>query len=604
MKKLTNTILPFLVFAIVAFLYLAFTSQDLFFVVQSQDIFVYDIFHFNLIAEMPGFVPVYVGSFLTQFAYYPIYGILIFVFLLTGLAVLIAWAFKIPQHSYALTLIPSLLILLYILRWDYGIFASRHYGNLYSTVLGLIVQTTIIGFYVRIKTVVSRYLLTFLTVVIGYPLFGCFALMATALAILIDIVLLRRFIWFLSLFAIVIFIFIPMIEVRVCFISFNTKYMLMAGLPYLDFYRDISQLVPLYLSLIAVALLSVSSKMLNALSAKIGIIFSAFFALITTSCVCIYVNRDSNFHTLIAIEHAYGICKTDKVLELSAIQSKPIRSIIMYRNIELYRRGELLDKMFQYSWESDTIVSKNERMNTYISGPRVFQEYTFWNFSYRWAMEHYVKYKPSYTDMQIMAKDAIYNDETELADKYLLKLENTLFYKDWAKEQRKLLDSTVLHQESIYKLHKQIVVLPYGAIDNTEFCEYMLLSHFCRLYINTPQRAVLSLAASLITNNEKVFWQLCLVEVKTHRNQSLPKHVQEAALLFALKRQNSQLLAQIELMVGKEGDVCQQFIRNQELLTRLIFQPNIYDACTLKSLCPGTYWSYYFNDARDSFVYD
>lgn len=604
MRKQIYGYLPFIVFAVFAFVYMIITSQDLFYVAQSQDLFVYDVFHFNKIAQTPGFVVQYVGSFLTQFAYYPILGISVFVILLIALAMLTAWAFRLPKRAWSFTLIPCLLIILYLLRWDYGVFSMRQYGNLFSPEVGLLLQVAWVGLYTRVKNRAVRYVWSMVTIVLLYPLLGCYALMAAVEALLMDAFVLKRMDWIQMAVVVVLIVFVPVIEVRMFFDNFNTRYLLVAGLPYLDFYSDPMQTLPLYLSLVFVLLLSASGCWLGVVGERIAYFLSATCAVIVMACIPVYANNDSNFHTLIAVEHAYEVGDTDKVLELCVAQESPIRPIIMYRNIELYRRGELLDKMFQYTWQSDTICTRNERMATMMVAPRVCEQYTFWNFSYRWAMERYVKYKPTYVDTRIMAKDCIYNGETEVADKYLSKLDNTLFYKDWAERQRCLLNPKTLREDSIYKLHTQLVVVPHGALDNTPSCEYMLLKHFCNLFVNTQKRAEMSIAAALVTFNEDVFWKMTLAKVNATPGVTLPRHVQEAALLFTLKRNNPRLMEQIKLMVGADGQVCQQFERNIDLLTRLCTQPTQMDVETLKTLCPGTYWSYYFYDGRQSVLFD
>ena len=604
MRKQIYGYLPFIVFAVLAFVCLAVTSQDLFYVAQSQDLFVYDVFHFDKIAQTPGFVVQYVGSFLTQFAYYPMLGISVFVTLLVVLAMLTAWAFKLPRRTWSFALIPCLLIILYLLRWDYGVFSMRQYGNLFSPVMGLLLQVAWVGLYVRAKNRVVRYVWSGVTIVLLYPLLGCYALMGAVEALLMDVFVLKRMDWIQVAVVIVLIVFVPVIEVRMFFDNFNTRYLLVAGLPCLDFYSDPTQTLPLYLSLAFVLLLSVCGCWLGAVGERTAYVLSATCAVAAAACVPVFANKDSNFHTLIAVEHAYDIGDTDKVLELCVAQERPIRPIIMYRNIELYRRGELLDKMFQYTWQSDTICTRNERMATMMVAPRVCEQYTFWNFSYRWAMERYVKYKPTYVDTRIMTKDCIYNGETEVADRYLSKLDNTLFYKDWAERQRRLLNPKTLREDSVYKLHTQLVVVPHGALDNTPSCEYMLLKHFCKLFVNTQERAEMSIAAALVTFNEDVFWKMTLAKVKANPDVTLPRHVQEAALLFVLKRNNPILMEQIRLMVGADGQVCQQFERNMDLLTRLCTQPTQTDAETLRTLCPGTYWSYYFNDGRQPMLFD
>lgn len=604
MRKQIYDYVPCIVLVVLVFVYLTMTSQDLFYVVQSQDMFVYDVFHFNKIAQNPGFLVRYIGSFLTQFAYYPMVGISLFVVLWIILTALTAWAFKLPRQGWSLALIPGLLIILYLASWDYGVFSMRHYGNLFSPEVGLLLNVTWVGLYARSKNRVLRYVWSVVTIVLLYPLLGCYALMAAVEALLMDVFILKRMDWIQTIVTVVLVLFVPTIEIRMFFDNFNTRYLLVAGLPYLDFYADSTQTLPLYLSLASVLLLSVCGHWLGMTSARISYVLSVACAVAVMVCVPVYANKDSNFRTLLAVEHAYDMGDTDKVLALCATQERPIRPLIMCRNIELYRRGELLDKMFQYTWLSDTICSRNERMGTMIVAPRVCEQYTFWNFSYRWAMERYVKYKPTYIDTRIMATDCIYNGEAAVADKYLSKLENTLFYKDWAEQQRRLLDPKTLHKDSVYRLHTQLVIVPPGALDNTPSCEYMLVKHFCNLFVNTQERATMSIAAALVSFNEDVFWKMTLAKVKSNPGVTLPKHVQEAALLFTLKRNNPRLMEQIKLMVGADGPVCQQFERNLDLLTRLCAQPTQVDAETLRTICPGTYWSYYFYDGRQPVMYD
>lgn len=603
-----KTTIPFLIFAVVAFAYLALTAQDLFFVVQSQDMFVYDGQYFKLVAESPGFGAAYAGSFLTQFAFHPLLGIALYVALLSLLAWMVKWAFRIPSHLSPLALVPSILVVMFVMGWDFGIFSSRHFGNLFSPVVGLICSVLLVGLLNLLKNIWLRYACTLVAYVLLYPVLGVYALLAVVISAaypMVNVVGLKTmYSRFYAVGMLVLFVIVTNIEVRRLFPTFNDNFSWIAGLPYLDFFKTQEIWIPVYITGAFLFLLPVIVELFGKSSPRVAYILSGIVALVAVIMVPIHRFNDSNFHTLLAVEHAYETDDTDDVLALCCEQERPIRSIIMYRNVELYKRGELLDKMFQYTWDSDTIHSRNQRMNTYISGPRVYQMYTFWNFSYRRAMERFVKYNPSYCDTKIMATDAIYNGEFKLADKYLSLLENTLYYKEWAQSQRYLLDEEVLKEDPVYKLHKQIVVVPTGALDNTEYCEYMLLKHFTNLYINTEKRAELSIAAALVLGNEDVFWQLCLATYKAHSDKALPRHVQEAALLFAFKRQNQTLFQQIQMMVGQDGAVCQQFLRNQGLITRLLSQPTQADVSTLEALCPGTYWYYYFCDAHKMVVYD
>lgn len=598
-RQLQNMIVP-AVFAVLTFAYLAFTLADLFFVVQSQDYFVYDSVHFQRIATAPGWLVPYAGSFLTQFAYHPLLGILLFVLLLALLVRLATWAWRLPTHLTPLAAIPSVLMVMTVVGWDYGLFATRHYGNLFSPLVGMTLAVLLVGIYSRLSRRWMQYVFVAITTIVLYPLIGCYSLLAVLAAVLPMLIKDKL----QTAVALVLVVAVPYIEANRLFPAFNSMYTYLAALPYMDYYHTPQTWIPLYAAMAYIVLIPYIVNGLKRLAHRVGLITSGVVALAAAIYVPIHRYSDSNFNTLMAVEHAYAVGQDDKVLELCAAQEHPIRSIIMYRNIELWKRGELLDKMFMYPWDSDTIPSENQRLNTMISGPRVFQQYTFWNFSYRWAMERIVKYNPSYADIQIMARDIVYNHEIELADKYLSQLENTLYYKQWAHDQRRLLDHDVWNTDSVSMLHRQIVLAPLGAIDNTEFCEYMLLKYFTNLFALTEKRAELCLAACMIMDKEDEFWQIVLAEVKNNQSIVLPRHVQEATLLFALKRQNPNLLAQIKLMVGPEGAVCQQFERNQDLLNRLCTKPMAGDANTLAALCPGTYWNFYFNNYKQGFLFD
>lgn len=605
MKRLLFNILPFVVFAIAAFAYMAIRYQDLMYVTQMQDMFRYDASYFLQMIIEPGFMLRYVGSFLGQFAFHPILGILLFVGLLTLLALLLKWGFSVSAEATSVVLIPSLLILMYVAGWDYNVFAMRHYGNLFSPIVGCLSMASLAAWYVRIGCKWMRYVWTILVIAAGYPLIGIYAFGAVVMAMLHDVFESKRFGWIMATVAVVLAVAVPFIASRYFFLKFNTLFLACAGLPYLDFGEDANIKNPLYIAIVATVLISVARILLNMLKYdRMRLIVSAALTLVVMILVPIKANSDSNFRTLLAIEHAYEDGEDDRVLDLCLQEKNPIRSIIQYRNIELFRRNQLLDHMFNYSWVSSDINCDGFCSNTWITASRVYFKYGFFNFAYRWAMERSVRYKYSNIDTKMMAAASVYNQEKVLAERYLSLLDNTLYYKDWAKDIRRLYDKELMHDDVLYQRHRQIALVPKGALDNTEMCEYMLMKHFMNLQVASEQRNDLSIANAMVAANQDVFWKLCLARYQQNPNQPLPKHVQEAALLFAFLKQNPPLYNQIKLMVGPEGEVCQQFERIQDLIVRLLTQPMDSDVNTLLSLCPGTYWSYFFYDAHQPMVFD
>lgn len=604
MKKLLSVIVPLLVFASAAFIYLAMFAQHLFYVVQMNDLFLFDADFLMKTAQQPGFLLPYLGSFLTQFAFYPLVGIGLFVLLLTLQGWLAKWAFQLPENIMSLALIPSLLLVMYVMGWDYGLFGMRHYGNLFSPIVGCTLAFLFVGCYNRLSKSWTKYLWIAITLIAGYALIGAYAIMALVELLICDFFVKRDRNWIALIIGLVLAIAVPFIYARLIFIRFNPEYLYMAGLPYFDFQVEPKVLYPLYASLILCLLMPFFALLLSEKRWRQGIYISVLAALAVIAFIPQKSYNDSNFRTLLEIEHAYETGHDDEVLDLCARETCPIRTIIMYRNIELFRRGQLLDRMFCYSWASDTIASNNFKNNTFLSASRVFMNYTFFNFSYRWSMERTVKYKPSFYDTKMLAMASVYNREIPLSEKYLSRLDKTLFYKDWASEERKLYDENAIKEDSLYKHHPQLMMAPHGALDNTEVCEYMLMKHYLNLEVNSPLRHQLSLASAMVLADQDAFWKLTLSLYMKDQTKPLPKHVQEAAMLFAYMKQNKELMKQIEIMVGREGSVAQQWQRNADLITRILIQPTDADIKTLGSLCPGTYWYYYFNDARKSVMYD
>lgn len=603
MKRNLNLIITLGAFAILTFTYLALTAQDLVYVVHSQDYFVYDWTHLARISEQPGWVVPYVGSFLTQFAYHPLLGIALLTLLLTLLAWLTVWAMRLPRWMVPLAAVPSVLVVMFILGWDYGLFSTRHYGNLFSPTVGLIFVTLLVGLYERMQKMWMRFAWVTVVVAVLYPLIGMYALLSAVVAVTPGMIHHKDQIKVVS-YALLLVVSLPYIEAHTFFLNFNSRFAFIAGLPFMDYYVTQSIWTPLYVALATLLVLRFLPLLLPNAGGRVATIMAAVVALTAVVLVPVHRNNDPNLSTLLAVRHAYDKGHDERVLPLCAAVERPIRSIIMYRNIELWKRGELLDKMFQYTWVSDTIKSRNLRLNTYISGADQYNRLTFWNFSYRWAMERTVMFNPSYSDMKLMANDIVYNRERDLAEKYLAQLENTLYYKDYARGLRALFDPDTYNADSLVQIHRQILLVPKGAIDNTEFCEHMLLKYFTNLYALTEERAELCLAACMIMHKEDEFWKIVLAKEQQTPGIELPRHVQEAALLYALKKNNAALMTQIKLMVGPQGTVCQQFERNQDLLTRLLVQPTMGDINTLATLCRGTYWNYYFNESRQTTIFD
>ena len=69
------------------------------------------------------------------------------------------------------------------------------------------------------------------------------------------------------------------------------------------------------------------------------------------------------------------------------------------------------------------------------------------NLSYRWAMEHTVKFGPRAFFIKYMTKCALVNGEIKLAEKYNDMLRSTLFHHEWAERYQPFIDNPSLMKD-------------------------------------------------------------------------------------------------------------------------------------------------------------
>ncbi|RIJ46951.1 hypothetical protein D1614_16055 [Maribellus luteus] len=124
----------------------------------------------------------------------------------------------------------------------------------------------------------------------------------------------------------------------------------------------------------------------------------------------------------------------EKVLELGKSYPGVNQLVIYYSNLALAKQGLLTEKLFEYPqigskglrlrWERNRLAS--------LLGGEVFYQLHYYNEAFRWAFESSVSHGLNPRAVKRMAQTSLANGHLELAKKYVLLLEETLFYKDWA----------------------------------------------------------------------------------------------------------------------------------------------------------------------------
>ncbi len=587
-----------LLFALYSFWFLGIHKADLMFRLQELTLFLFDKTFFYEHLQSPGGLLEYAGKFLTQFFYYPRLGAVI----LTALLLLWQWmlirAFDLPKHLRLLSLLPLSMALLYIGMQEYSIFVAKY--SVLSQLAGMI-PAVLPLFVARFFSGTRARILILLTSVLpGYPFFGFYALLG-ALLLWVGLfaagrtatehrtkLLLRQLLLLLFLLA------VPPLFFLLSGQNINPKYLFAYGLPVYDYPNT-----PwMWTALVACSLLLLGLALLSFVKTDSRRPFwwlNPLFFVLAITFVQAGSYKDLNFETQLAMERAISDDDWDKVLELARKPNeRPNRLLVIYRNIALYNKNQLCERMFTFPNTDEPFHTKNTLVsNTIVGAPVNCFYHGLLNYSYRWNMENMVLFGPRPENLRFMMMSALLNREMELAGKYIHLLEKTLFYKKWASEHRLYLDDPALLPEN--KQYKTLLALTQHENllgQDQRVIELAILNHFCNLKSGTDEMLEWSMSSILTTKSVYKFWPIFFVYV--NKNLPLPRHVQEAALLLAYfeKRDLGDLINLMDPRVLQRFDEFKRLTESNTHLTEEML------AALVKRSFEKSYW-YYFCFVKD-----
>ncbi len=587
-----------LLFALYSFWFLGIHKADLMFRLQELTLFLFDKTFFYEHLQSPGGLLEYAGKFLTQFFYYPRLGAVI----LTALLLLWQWmlvrAFDLPKHLRLLSLLPLSMALLYIGMQEYSIFVAKY--SVLSQLAGMILAVLPLFVARFFPGTRARILILLTLVLLGYPFFGFYALLG-ALLLWVGLfaagrtetehqtkLLLRQLLLLLFLLA------VPPLFFLLSGQNINPKYLFAYGLPVYDYPNTPwmwTALVACSVLLLGLALLS----FVKTDSCRPLWWLNPLFFVLAITFVQAGSYKDLNFETQLAMERAISHNDWDKVLELARKPNdNPNRLLVIYRNIALYNKNQLCERMFTFPNTDEPFHTKNTLVsNTIVGAPVNCFYYGLLNYSYRWNMENMVLFGPRPENLRFMMMSALLNREMELAGKYIHILEKTLFYKKWASEHRVYLDDPALLLEN--KQYKTLLALTqYENLlgQDQRVIELAILNHFCNLKSGTDEMLEWSMSSILTTKSVYKFWPMFFVYV--NKNLPLPRHVQEAALLLAYfeKRDLGDLINLMDPRVLQRFDEFKRLTESNTHLTEEML------AALVKRSFEKSYW-YYFCFVKD-----
>lgn len=595
-QQLLNVV-SVLVFSLLAFYILAIKNNQFLIRAQELDLFIPKMFFLRNNMDVPGGLLTWLGSFFSQFFYYPWLGSSVFILFALLLQFSVVKAFKIQSKHFLITSIIPFSILLTLTQTGYLIYTLKSPGFMYSSLLGFIAVALSFYLYRALKDIRTKTLFALLFPLFFYPLLGFFALFATLLFVLREFFLyindrqIYRF--FVISAGLLSAIVIPRLMFGYVYPQLHDGKIYTSILPRisLESAEKVQWLPYLFvIGFMVLALLFATFKKKTEPSVR-----SLFLGLMVF-VVSIYVfDRlnfdDENFNTEIAMDLAVFDNRWDDILELSKEhKDEPTRWIVMNRNLALQKLGRAGDEMFTFEngeklpntpWPTRLLV---------LAGKPMFYQYGKINYCYHWAMEAMVERGMKVEYLQYMVKCSLIKAEFKLAQKYNNMLKLTLFHKAWAEKYQQYIDNPPLMLDD----PEFRAIQPFTAYNDhlqgdNGILEVELVNFFASTDLISKATLDVSIQSTLLLKSSELFWPRFMAYLQLNPQASIPIHYQEAALMFAFfeKKINVDAVKFNPAVLNRFNSFAEMIKLNQgntKEMNRALFKPMFGD----------TYWHHYF----------
>ena len=524
---------------------LLYVESDLLWKLQQYNLFLSSSLFFKQQMVVSGGMLSYIGTFFTQFFFYPWMGVL----LLCGWWLLLMWltkrAFCIPDRWIVLTLIPMAILLINNMDLGYWIYYMKLRGYFFVPTIGTTVAIALLWGFRRLpQQLWLRIVYIILVVLTGYPLIGVYAL-GTAL-------LMGIWAWrltknhtqnaILSLVALLAILAIPLFYYRFVYYQTNLVNIYWTALPIFAINEDYPLYnIPYYL-LAACFLAFVITFRKEWPEPSLKKNKKPILRWVTQGALLIaliwgvyhFWYKDDNFHHELrmqrCIEHAdwEGVIK-----EGEGQNSEPTRAIVMMHNLALSRLGRQCDEMYNFPRGSK---KSNTSLPVYMcttAGRLIYYQYGVMNECHRMCLEQGVEFGWSVELLQYLTKCSLLSGEKQAVRKYLTLFRQTLFYGGWAEHIEQLLNQPrqiTMNKETGPITHMLHFENRSGS-DNG-YVEKNLMMLLSTMDSNDPYFQEQAVLAAMWMRNPNVFWPRFIRYAQLHPHEKVPRIFQEAAYLF------------------------------------------------------------------------
>ena len=220
---------------------------------------------------------------------------------------------------------------------------------------------------------------------------------------------------------------------------------------------------------------------------------------------------DSNYHAELKMLRAVDEQRWDDVLsEFCVARGNPSRMMVMYRDIALLNKGELLSRYQYNNRPANPTVMSDSIVVRLCDTTGDFLYYNFGEtcFGIRRAIERCMHYGFSYYTLRVLARCALINGEYDNVRKYLRLLEHSTFHKEWARELRPYLeDTTLIASSPRFGLVKRLYNGGSSMVGSDDYyVEPTIIHKLAHTATDNPEILDLALAYCLQSKDLKCFW--------------------------------------------------------------------------------------------------
>ncbi len=552
--------------------------------------------YWKTLMQYPGGGVSWVGTFLTQFFYYPWLGTAILCSLWLIICLLAAWIYRLRGPWVWLTMLIPLALMACFVQTGYWLYYLKLQGHLFVPTVGVLFALLTLAVQRLLDASLPakaqpwcRLSWMALVCIAGYPLFGAWALGATGLLVASPTPPLQAQgevntsesrgsqanIWKRYLLpsplgeglgvrlilAILLIAAVPQVYYQHFFEMTERSFLYVAALPSFRYSAETytQYRIPYYAIIAAfIILITLRASEGLAFAKKLKPWHRSVLALLLVALGIVGVSqvwyRDANFHKELAMNRAVEDLDWERVLTIARDGSsgvKPTRMMILYKNLALFRLGRAGDEMFTYPEGATPQNAPWKVRITQVGGKLIYYHYGKENFCYRWCMEDGVEFGWKAETLKFMARTSMLNHEWAAARKYLDLLKKTTFHRQWAERYERFLNTPdafdldkleasakagkpLLDEQGMKEFAPILHMMTYpDRLDgDNTLVEMYLLQTFAKGNGDDPLFQEMTLICALIMKDIDLFWPRFMKFATMNPERHMPRYYQEAAYLY------------------------------------------------------------------------